>query len=415
MKILVINSGSSSLKYQLFDMETATVLARGMVERIGEMWGTSYRHSAGREESSGEIDAPDHEAALAHMVRLLVAPEHGAIESVEEIDAVGHRVVHGGEDFVDAVEISDEVVATVEKLSPLAPLHNPPNLAGIRAARKHFPGVPHVAVFDTAFHQTMPPHAFHYGIPYKFYERFHVRRYGFHGTSHRFVARRASEMLGKPFSEFSGITCHLGNGCSIAAVRDGKSVDTSMGLTPLEGLLMGTRSGDIDPGLIFFLTRGAGVPFEKLDSLLNKQSGMLGVSGISNDVRTLREAAGRGEERARLALEMFTYRVRKYIGAYLAVLNGCDAIVFTAGIGENDALSREKVCGDMESLGIHLDTEANAAAIGCEAVISAPESSVKLLVIPTNEELEIANETAPFIRAARSSNKTADCPGTTPD
>ena len=401
MKILTINSGSSSLKYKVFDMPTEVPLASGLVERIGEAQGARYTYVAGPVRLSGKVDAPDHEAALNDMVEHLVNPRDGVIRSVEEIDAVGHRVVHGGKNFVDAVEITDEVITTVEKLSPLAPLHNPPNLAGIRAARKHFSSVPHVAVFDTAFHQTIPPYAFHYGIPYGFYDKFDVRRYGFHGTSYRYVTRRAANTLGKSTSEFSGIICHLGNGCSIAAVQNGISVDTTMGLTPLEGLLMGTRSGDIDPGVILFLTRNASVPFEKLDDLLNKQSGMLGVSGVSNDVRTLWKAANEGNKRALLALEMFAYRVKKYIGAYLAVLNGCDAIVFTGGIGDKDFLLREKICRKMDSLGIFLDAKHNAETVGRTAIISKPESRVTILVIPTNEELEIARETALFGRKGK--------------
>jgi len=394
VKILVINCGSSSLKYQLFDMAANERLAKGLVERIGEAEGVRYAYESSAGRLSGEVTAPDHDAALNHMVERLVDPGHGAVKSVAEIDAVGHRVVHGGEAFVDAAEITEEIIATVQEQAALAPLHNPPNLAGIRAARRLFPGVPHVAAFDTAFHQTMSPRAFLYGIPYDLYKQYHVRRYGFHGTSHRFVARRAAEMLGKPFSEFSGITCHLGNGCSMTAVRRGQSVDTSMGLTPLEGLMMGTRSGDIDPAVGFFLTRQAGIPFEELDSLFNKKSGMLGVSGLSNDMRILIEAASNGHERARLALDMFAYRVRKYIGAYLAVLNGGDAIVFTGGIGENAPSLRQDVCSDLDRLGIEIDPGRNASVRSEEAVISAPGSQVVVMVVPTNEELEIARETA---------------------
>ena len=398
MKILVINCGSSSLKYQLFDMGTGRAPAKGLVERIGEAEGAGFRHAARGEEISGEAEAADHEAAFGQMVARLTDSTHGAIESLDEIDAVGHRVVHGGEKFVQAVEIDEEVTAAIKGLASLAPLHNPANLAGIVAARHYVPGVPHVAVFDTAFHQTMPAHAFHYGLPYEFYERYGVRRYGFHGTSHVYVARAAARRLGREFGEFSCITCHLGNGCSMAAVKRGESVDTSMGLTPLEGLLMGTRSGDMDPAIVFFLAREAGVAFAEFESLLNTRSGLLGVSGVSNDVRTLWEAAANGNERAALALEMFAYRVKKYVGAYLAVLNGCEAVIFTGGIGENDARTRERICGGMETLGMELDAAANRAAAGGEAVISAPGSRVKLLVVPTNEELEIAGETAPFAR-----------------
>lgn len=400
MKVLVINSGSSSLKYQFFNMETGGVLAGGVIERIGEAHGAGLKHSSARGEFSGEVNAPDHEAAFDHMIERLLDPAHGAIASLDEINAVGHRVVHGGEKFIHAAEINDEVIAAIEALAPLAPLHNPPNLAGIIAARHHFPAVPHVAVFDTAFHQTMPPHAFHYGLPYEFYEKHGVRRYGFHGTSHLYVARYAARKLGKSFGEFSCITCHLGNGCSMAAVKNGKSVDTSMGLTPLEGLLMGTRSGDIDPAIIFFLVRQAGVPFEEIETLLNKKSGMLGISGVSNDARALRNAVENGNERAKLALDIFAYRVKKYIGAYLAVLNGCDAIIFAGGIGENATPVRQAICSELDNLGIRLDLNHNDAARGEEAVISLPDSSITLMVIPTNEELEIAQETAQVCRAA---------------
>lgn len=398
MKILVINSGSSSLKYQLFDMATEMSLTRGLIERIGEAQSGIHSYVPRCRSLSEKVDAPNHEAALSHMIKRLTDSQCGVIQSPEEIDALGHRVVHGGEEFVNPTEINDEVITKLEKFSHLAPLHNPANLVGIYAARKLFPNVPHVAIFDTAFHQTIPPYAFLYGIPYRFYEQFRARRYGFHGTSHRYVARRAAETLNKSFSEFSGITCHLGNGCSITAVHKGKSVDTSMGLTPLEGLLMGTRSGDIDPGLVLSLTREAGVPLEEMDFLLNKQSGLLGISGISNDVRILWEAADKGNQRAKLALEIFAYRVKKYIGAYMAVLNSCDAIIFTGGIGEKDARLREKICKNLEFLGISLDAEQNASIFDCEAIISKPESRITLLIIPTNEELGIARETALVIR-----------------
>ena len=404
VKVLVINCGSSSLKYTLMDMETQSALARGRVERIGEEE-AAFIHEGAAGRTDGDVDAPDHEAALEHMVKYLVDARHGAVGSTEEIDAVGHRVVHGGEAFVGAVEITDEVIACVEEQTSLAPLHNPPNLAGIRAARELFPRVPHVAVFDTAFHQTMPPHAYLYAVPYEYYEKYHVRRYGFHGTSHRFVARRAAQILGKRFEDFTGITCHLGNGCSVAAVRNGRSVDTSMGLTPLEGLIMGTRSGDMDPALGFFLAREAGVRFEELDPLFNRRSGLLGISGVSNDVRVLIEAAARGHKRATLALDMFCYRVKKYIGAYFAVLNGCDALVFTGGIGENAAPLREKICADLDALGIRIDSHRNAEVFATEAVISAPLTNVAVMVVPTREELEIAQETTWISRAVRTGKR----------
>ena len=394
MKILVINCGSSSLKCQLFDMETKSCLARGLVECIGEEGRSRYTFEAGAGEISGSVKAADHEAALKKLVEELTDADRGAVKRIDEIDAVGHRVVHGGEAFVEATEITEEVLAAIEAQVPLAPLHNPHNLTGIRAARRLLADVPQVAVFDTAFHESIPPYAYLYAVPYEFYEKYRARRYGFHGTSHLFVARRAAEILGKPLSGFSGITCHLGNGCSMAAIRDGRSVDTTMGLTPLEGLIMGTRSGDIDPGLGFFLARQAGIPFEGIESLLNSRSGLLGVSGLSNDVRPLKEAAERGHARAVLALDMFAYRVKKYIGAYMAVLDGCEAIVFTGGIGEKAAFLREKICSDLESLGIRLDVTRNASVASEEAIISLPSSKVTVMVVPTNEELEIARETA---------------------
>lgn len=398
MRILVINCGSSSLKYQLFDIATRSRLAKGIVERIGEAGKARHRYEADSRSVSIEVDAPNHDIALRSMVGQLTDKEHGAIRDISEVEAVGHRVVHGGEAFREATEITEDVIAAIEEQASLAPLHNPPNLAGIRAARRVFQNVPHVAVFDTAFHSTMPPHAYLYAVPYELYEKYHVRRYGFHGTSHRFVARRAAEMLSRPFSDFSAVTCHLGNGCSITAVKDGKSVDTSMGLTPLEGLMMGTRCGDIDPALGFFLAREAGMRYEDLDSLFNKKSGLLGVSGLSNDVRTLMQVASRGHERARLALRMFAYRVKKYIGAYLAVLDGADAVVFTGGIGENASPIREEICERLDRLGVKLDLRRNAAAHGVEAVVSTDDSPVKVLVVPTNEELEIAIETELVVR-----------------
>ncbi len=398
MKVLVINCGSSSLKFQLFDMASERVLAKGMVERIGGVESAGYTYEAGASTLAGELNAPDHEAALAYMIALLTHPEHGAIASVTDIDAVGHRVVHGGETFVAPALIDAQVIAVIEEQSPLAPLHNPANLAGILAAQHGLAQAPHVAVFDTSFHQTMPRHAYLYALPYELYENHHVRRYGFHGTSHLFVAQRGAAMLHQPFAEFTAITCHLGNGCSMAAIRNGKSVDTTMGLTPLEGLMMGSRSGDIDPGIVFFLAREAGFDLAQLDSLLNRKSGLLGISGLSNDVRTLIKAAGEGEERAALALEMFTYRVKKYIGAFMAVLGGCDAIIFTGGIGENATSLRRQMCSGLEALGISLDPVHNDAARGNEADISSTQSKVSILVVPTNEELEIAQETARIVQ-----------------
>lgn len=384
MKILVINSGSSSLKYQWFDMSDGTVLVRDALERIGEPGGV-----------------PDHTAAMARVVdRLHQGAGENAASAVElgDLAAVGHRVVHGGEQFVQATIIDDHVEAAIESLTPLAPLHNPPNLAGIRGARHAFPGIPHVAVFDTAFHQSMPPRAFLYGLPYEYYERHGVRRYGFHGTSHAYVARAAAQWLDRDPDRFNAITCHLGNGCSMAAVRHGKSVDTSMGLTPLEGLMMGTRSGDIDPALCFFLPNAAGIPVADMENLLNKKSGLLGVSGISNDFRALRQAADDGNARAQVAMDMFAYRIRKYLGAYLAVLDGCDAIVFTGGIGEHQAGIRAAICQNLSHLGILLDTDRNAGVDGQAACVSRPDSPVAILVMPTNEELEIAQQTLAIVK-----------------
>ncbi len=378
MKILVINSGSSSLKYLLFDMANGKVTARGVMEQIGEPGGFA-----------------DHAAALTAVVeRLRHGDDSGARPvNITDLAAVGHRVVHGGEHFVKATIIDDTVEQAIESLTALAPLHNPPNLAGIRGARRAFPDIPHVAVFDTAFHQTMPPRAFLYGLPYEYYKRHGIRRYGFHGTSHACVARAAAEFIGCAPDRFNAVTCHLGNGCSMAAIRNGESIDTSMGLTPLEGLMMGTRSGDIDPALCFFLPKKAGIPFDDMETVLNKQSGLLGVSGVSNDFRALQQAAIDGNARARLAMDMFAYRIRKYLGAYLAVLDGCNAVVFTGGIGEHQADIRALICDQLSHLGIVMDRQQNAAADGRAARISHADSPITVLVIPTNEELEIARQT----------------------
>jgi acetate kinase len=403
MDILVINCGSSSIKYQLFDMEDERLLARGLVEKIGEEVSV-VSHTADGESLRYEATIADHEQALDHIRKALMDPKSGVIASPDEIDAIGHRVVHGGEGFVESTLITDEVVATIEEFCALAPLHNPPNLVGIRSAAKAFPGKPHVAVFDTAFHQTMPRHAYIYAIPYKLYAKQRIRRYGFHGTSHRFVAARGAKMLGVPPDQFHCITCHLGNGCSMTAVADGKSVDTTMGLTPLEGLVMGTRSGDIDPAIIFHLARSNGTALDDIDKLLNKQSGLLGLSGLSNDVRELLEAAP-GNERARLALDVFCYRIRKYIGAYLAALGRAHAVILTGGIGENAVVIRQKILEGLGSLGLELDPAANEAARGCEADISTPGSAVRILVVPTNEELMIARDTLAVAQAARLATK----------
>ena len=390
MKILVINCGSSSVKYQLFDMADESLLAKGIVEKIGE--GASVvKHAARGHDTRYEAAIANHEAAFEHIRKALMDPTAGVLRSADDIDAIGHRVVHGGEAFVQSTLIDDKVIATLEEYSALAPLHNPPNLAGIRCAAKAFPGKPHVGVFDTAFHQTMPKHSFIYALPYELYEKGRIRRYGFHGTSHRFVTMRAAQFLGIPLGRFNAITCHLGNGCSMAAVAGGRSVDTTMGLTPLEGLVMGTRSGDIDPAIIFHLARQEKMSLDQIDALLNKKSGLLGLSGLSNDCRTLVEAAPTSE-RAKVALDVFCYRIRKYIGAYLAVLARTDAVVFTGGIGENSIPLRRQILEGLDTLGIEFDPAANDVRAR-EAIISRPSSPIRVLVVPTNEELLIARDT----------------------
>jgi len=398
MKILVINCGSSSVKYQFFEMEGECLLAKGIVEKIGEEI-SAVKHAARGQELRYEARIPDHEQAFGHIRKALMDARSGVIASPDEIDAIGHRVVHGGETFVASTLIDDKVIATIEEYCALAPLHNPPNLVGIRAASKAFPGKPHVAVFDTAFHQTMPKRSFIYALPYELYEKGRIRRYGFHGTSHRYVTARAAAMLRVPLDQFYGITCHLGNGCSMAAVAAGRCVDTTMGLTPLEGLVMGTRSGDIDPAIIFHLARNNGSDLDAIDALLNKKSGLLGLSGISNDCRTVLEAA-ETNERARLALDVFCYRIRKYVGAYLAALGRAHAIVFTGGIGENGGSIRRQALEGLESLGIEIDLAANEVR-GREADISTPASRIRILVVPTNEELMIARDTLEIARRGK--------------
>ena len=397
MKILVINCGSSSVKYQLFEMDGESLLAKGLIERIGEEMSV-VSHAARGQEVRYEARVPGHEEAFAHIGNALMDPTHGVIRTPDELDAIGHRVVHGGEAFIQSTLIDGQVIAALEEFSALAPLHNPPNLVGIRCAEKVFPNKPNVAVFDTAFHQTMPRHSFIYALPYDLYEKSRIRRYGFHGTSHRFVTARAAQMLGVPLDLFFGITCHLGNGCSMAAVANGKSVDTTMGLTPLEGLVMGTRSGDVDPGIIFHLARQGNMTLGEIDTLLNKKSGLLGLSGVSNDVRALVEASA-ANERARLALDVFCYRIRKYIGAYLAALGRAHAVVFTGGIGENAIPVRRQILEGLDAIGIELDPAANEVR-GREATISKPTSRVRVLVVPTNEELMIARDTLAITRKA---------------
>ena len=405
MKVLVINCGSSSLKYELFETETEKSLASGICERVGVGGGAdaSLTHRpAGREKLEKAVAMPDHAAAFGVMIEALTDPVHGVISSLEEIDAVGHRVVHGGEHFAESVIIDDEVIQVIEQCAELAPLHNPANLIGIRAAQQHLPDVPHVAVFDTAFHQTMPRRAWLYGLPYEIYEQYGVRRYGFHGTSHRYVAGVAAEILeerGIAREQHRAVTCHLGNGCSVTAVLGGKSIDTSMGFTPLEGLLMGTRCGDLDPAVVPYLMERLGLDTNGIDELMNKRSGLLGVSGVSNDMRDVQQAAAEGNERAQAAVELFCYRVRKYIGAYAAAMGGIDAVVFTAGIGENDPLVRSKSVEGLEFLGLAIDEEKNRALRieGKAADISAESARARVLVIPTDEELMIARDTAALV------------------
>ncbi len=391
MKVLVINAGSSSIKYQLYRMPGADVLAKGLVEKIGEE-GSKLSHFYNEKTYTLETKVGDHVKGMELILNTLVSRDVGVIEDISQISAVGHRVVHGGEEFTGSVIIDDNVIASIEKFADLAPLHNPPNLIGIKAARNKLPNAKQVACFDTAFHTTIPPVAYIYALPYELYEKYRVRRYGFHGTSHRYVARRAAEMMGKDKYGVNLITCHLGNGCSITAVKNGKSVDTSMGLTPLEGVVMGTRSGDFDPAILFYLA-DKGYDIKSLNTLCNKKSGLLGISGISNDMRNLSELAETGNARAKLAIDIFCYRIKKYIGTYTAVLNTVDAVVFTGGIGENDPDVRAAVCSGLTQLGIELDPEKNKTTLRKEGEINTKNSTVKILVIPTDEELAIAGNT----------------------
>ena len=400
MRILVVNCGSSSIKYQLFDMPGARVLAKGLVQRIGEASAELEQHTEKGGVTRSE-PVSDHRVGLEKVAELLTRGENAPIQDISEIGAVGHRVVHGGEHFTETVRVDDEVMAAIEAHFDLAPLHNPPNLLGIRAARELLPAVPQVAVFDTAFHQSIPRHAYLYALPRELHEKGRIRRYGFHGTSHRYVAARAAELLGKPARETNLITCHLGNGSSITAIRRGRSVDTSMGLTPLEGLVMGTRSGDIDPAIIFHLERVQKLTVDEIDRLLNKRSGLLGLSGQSNDVRELLRLQDEGNPDAALALEVFCYRIKKYIGAYLAVIGRLDAVVFTAGIGENAHFVRERSCAGLDQLGIAVDPEKNQAADTGERDVSRDGTAVRILVIPTDEERMIARETARALSRSR--------------
>ena len=396
MNILVINCGSSSLKYQLIDMDRKEVLAKGLAERIGIEGGRVKYEATGKDEIVIEEMLADHKAALKIVLDSLKHEEYGAVKSLDEIDAVGHRVVHGGEAFAESVIIDEQVMQAINDNVEIAPLHNPPNIIGIEACKEIMGDVPMVAVFDTAFHQSIPELNYIYALPYEYYENYKVRRYGFHGTSHQYITERAAEMLGKNLNEVNLITCHLGNGSSISAVKGGKCFDTSMGFTPLEGLAMGTRSGDLDPAIIPFIMDKEKLSTEEMSNVLNKKSGVLGVSGVSSDFRDLEEAAEKGNHRAQLALDIFENRVRKYIGAYLTEMDHCDGIIFTAGVGENSITTRERVVDGLKSLGVEIDKEKNNMR-GKEAVVSTDASSIPVLVIPTNEELKIAMETAKLV------------------
>lgn len=401
MKVLVINAGSSSLKYQLIDVDTKDVIAKGLVDRIGiSDSNVIYKPAMGKTGFAVVRDVKDHTEAIRLVIDAMLDPVNGVIKSMDEIDAVGHRVVHGGEKFTAPVLINDAVMETIETLTDLAPLHNPANMMGIRACREIMPNAPMVAVFDTAFHQTMPAEAYIYALPYDAYTDNMVRRYGFHGTSHNYVSKVAVEMLGKPAEETKIVTCHLGNGSSIAAVKGGKCIDTSMGLTPLEGVPMGTRCGDIDPAIVLYLMKKLNLNVNEMDAYLNKKSGVLGISGVSSDMRDIEAAAKQGNERAELALATLAYKVKKYIGAYVAAMDGVDAIVFTAGVGENAANIRERIISGLGYLGVVPDYELNSnCPRGQNVEISKPESSVKVFVIPTDEEMMIATQTAELVKA----------------
>jgi len=398
MKVLVINCGSSSLKYQVLQMESETLLCKGLVERIGIEGSVLKHEKIGQDKFVLEVPMKDHKDAIGHVLDAIVDADHGIAASMAEIEAVGHRVVHAGEKYACSVKITEAVMNALEECTELAPLHNPPNILGIRACQELMPTTPMVAVFDTAFHQTMPAESYIYAIPYEFYEKYKVRRYGFHGTSHKYVAERAAALLGKPLAETKIITCHLGNGASVAAIKGGKCIDTSMGFTPLEGLVMGTRSGDIDPAIVTYMRQKENLPQGEMNNILNKKSGILGISGISSDFRDVEAAAEEGNYRAQLAEKVFAHKVRHYIGAYFAELNGCDAIVFTAGVGENDINMRDVICNDLDALGVNLDLVKNKVR-GKETIISADDSKVKVMLIPTNEELMIARDTVALANA----------------
>lgn len=393
MKILVLNCGSSSVKYKLYEMPAKDVLAQGVVEKLGLKDSFLKMTLPNGEKVVLEKEMPEHTSAVEFILENLTSPQYGCIKSFDEINAVGHRLVHGGEAFKESVLITDEVIAKVNECIDLAPLHNPPNLKGIDAIKKLLPSIPQVGVFDTAFQQSMEPHAFMYALPYRVYEKYGVRRYGFHGTSHRYVSKRACEILGKDYNNARIITCHIGNGASMNAIKNGKVIDTTMGLTPTEGLMMGTRCGDVDPGALAFIMGKENLNVEGFSNLINKESGVFGVSGISSDMRDIENAIESGNERAKLAMDMYNHRIKKYIGAFMAELGGCDIIIFTGGVGENQTSTREIVCAGMEYCGIELDNELNSKTRGKEIVISKPSSKVTVMIVPTDEELMIATDT----------------------
>ncbi|AIF51604.1 acetate/propionate family kinase [Pelosinus sp. UFO1] len=392
MKVLVVNCGSSSIKYQLFEMDNELVLAKGLVERIGLEGSILTHQPTGKEKKVINANITNHVIGISLVLEALTDANYGVISNMNEIDAIGHRGIHGGEKFSDSVLINEDVIKAIEECNDMAPLHNPPSISGINACSELMPNVPQVIVFDTAFHQTMPKHAFMYGLPYEAYEKYGIRRYGFHGTSHKYVSQRVADLMGKDFNDLKIITCHLGNGSSVAAIKNGKCIDTSMGFTPLEGLLMGTRCGNIDPAIIPFLMKKENMTMDQIDNYINKKSGVLGVSGISSDFRDIEKAAESGNDRAQLALDMFTYEVVKFVGSYAAAMNGVDAIVFTAGVGENSIEMREHISSGLEYLGTKVDKEKNNIR-GKEREFSVDGSKVKLFVIPTNEELVIARDT----------------------
>jgi len=401
MKILVLNCGSSSVKYKLIDMDTKEELGSGGVEKIG-MKGSFLKHTRRDGQKvvlKGEV--LEHQIAIEYILGVLTSEKHGPISSLEEINAVGHRIVHGGEKFNSSMLITDEVISKIEECIDMAPLHNPPNLAGIKAINELLPDVPQVGVFDTAFHQTMPDYAYTYGIPYSLYKKYGIRRYGFHGTSHRFVSKRACDFLGLDYSKTKMITAHIGNGGSVCAIENGKSVDTSMGFTPIEGLMMGTRSGDVDLGVVTYLMEKEMIGSASVSTLFNKHSGVLGVSGLSSDMREIEAAVAAGNERAILALNIYEYRIKKYIGSYLTALNGVDVLVFTGGVGENQTGTRQRICESLAFMGVKIDNELNARSRGKEVLISTPDSTVKVVVTPTDEEFMIASDTLEIINGNR--------------